>query len=72
MNEGRFREDLYHRLNVIRIIFRSLRIAVKTSLCWLNISWLARKELGVSPKILRTETTDYMQQLPWPGNVSSA
>ena len=29
----------------------------------------AGKELGVSPKILRTETTDYMQQLPWPGNV---
>ncbi len=23
----------------------------------------------MSPKILRTETTDYMQQLPWPGNV---
>ena len=29
----------------------------------------AGKELGVSPKILRPETTDYMQQLPWPGNV---
>ena len=27
------------------------------------------KNLGVKSKILRTETTDYMQQLPWPGNV---
>ena len=29
----------------------------------------AGKELGVSPKILRPETQEYMQQLPWQGNV---
>ena len=29
----------------------------------------AGKELGVSPKILRQETQEYMQKLPWPGNV---
>ena len=29
----------------------------------------AGKELGVSPKILRPETVEYMQQLPWQGNV---
>lgn len=29
----------------------------------------AGKELGVSPKILRPETQEYMKQLAWPGNV---
>src|SRR5690606_22136610 len=29
----------------------------------------AGKELGLSPKILRPETQEYMQQLPWQGNV---
>ena len=68
--EGRFREDLYHRLNVIRIHIPKLAHRSE-DIPMLAQHFLARagKELGVSPKILRTETTDYMQQLPWPGNV---
>ncbi|MEB6478739.1 nitrogen regulation protein NR(I) [Acinetobacter vivianii] len=70
VNEGRFREDLYHRLNVIRIHIPKLSHRSE-DIPMLAQHFLARagKELGVSPKILRTETTDYMQQLPWPGNV---
>lgn len=70
VNEGRFREDLYHRLNVIRIHIPKLAHRSE------DIPMLAQhfladagKELGVSPKILRPETVSYMQQLPWPGNV---
>ena len=70
VNDGRFREDLYHRLNVIRIHIPKLAHR-NEDIPMLAQHFLARagKELGVSPKILRTETTDYMQQLPWPGNV---
>ena len=70
VNDGRFREDLYHRLNVIRIHIPKLAHR-NEDIPMLAQHFLARagNELGVSPKILRTETTDYMQQLPWPGNV---
>lgn len=70
VNEGRFREDLYHRLNVIRIHIPKLAHR-NEDIPMLAQHFLDRagKELGVSPKILRQETIDYMQQLPWPGNV---
>ncbi len=70
VTDGRFREDLYHRLNVIRIHIPKLAHR-NEDIPMLAQHFLARagKELGVSPKILRTETTDYMRQLPWPGNV---
>ena len=29
----------------------------------------AATELAVEPKLLKSETEDYLQQLPWPGNV---
>ena len=67
---GRFREDLFHRLNVIRIHIPKL-VNRAEDIPMLAQHFLARagKELGVSPKILRQETQDYMKQLPWPGNV---
>ncbi|MFT4021407.1 MAG: nitrogen regulation protein NR(I) [Acinetobacter sp.] len=70
VNEGRFREDLYHRLNVIRIHIPKLAHRSE-DIPMLAQHFLAQagKELGVSPKILRAETSSYMQQLPWPGNV---
>ena len=68
--EGKFREDLFHRLNVIRIHLP--RLADRRE----DIPLLARhfldsaaKELGVETKILRPETVDYMCSLDWPGNV---
>ncbi|MBP6114835.1 MAG: nitrogen regulation protein NR(I) [Acinetobacter sp.] len=70
VNDGRFREDLYHRLNVIRIHIPKLAHRSE-DIPMLAQHFLARagKELGVSPKILRSETVEYMQQLPWQGNV---
>lgn len=70
VHDGRFREDLYHRLNVIRIHIPKLAHRSE-DIPMLAQHFLARagKELGVSPKILRSETVEYMQQLPWQGNV---
>ncbi|AOA58660.1 nitrogen regulation protein NR(I) [Acinetobacter larvae] len=70
VQQGRFREDLYHRLNVIRIHIPKLAHRAE-DIPMLAEHFLARagKELGVSAKILRPETQAYMQQLPWPGNV---
>ena len=70
VHDGRFREDLYHRLNVIRIHIPKLAHRSE-DIPMLAQHFLARagKELGVSPKILRSETVEYMKQLPWQGNV---
>lgn len=67
---GRFREDLFHRLNVIRIhIPKLVNRAEDIPMLAQHFLVRAGKELDVSPKILRQETQDYMKQLPWPGNV---
>lgn len=70
VQEGKFREDLFHRLNVIRIHTPSLRER-REDIPLLAKYFLQRaaKELNVEPKILRSETQDYMTHLDWPGNV---
>ena len=70
VNEGKFREDLYHRLNVIRIHIPRLRDR-NEDIPMLAAHFLARagRELSVEPKQLRSETIAFMQQLPWQGNV---
>ncbi|QXW24688.1 nitrogen regulation protein NR(I) [Acinetobacter johnsonii] len=69
VHEGRFREDLYHRLNVIRIHIPKLAHRSEDIPMLARLLARAGKELGVSPKILRPETQEYMQKLPWQGNV---
>ncbi len=68
--EGRFREDLYHRLNVIRVRIPSLRER-REDIGLLLRHFLLRsaKELQVEPKRLTPEVGDYLQKLEWPGNV---
>ncbi|MCB1657398.1 MAG: nitrogen regulation protein NR(I) [Moraxellaceae bacterium] len=68
--EGKFREDLYHRLNVIRVHIPRLRDR-REDIPMLAQHFLARaaKELSVEPKVLKLETSTFLQQLPWPGNV---
>ncbi|MAC48507.1 MAG: nitrogen regulation protein NR(I) [Oceanospirillum sp.] len=70
VQEGRFREDLFHRLNVIRVHLPKLSER-REDIPRLADFFLSKaaKELEVEPKILLQSTVDYMQQLSWPGNV---
>ena len=68
--EGKFREDLFHRLNVIRIHIPQLSDR-REDIPLLANHFLqsAAKELGVEAKVLGKETKKVLTQLPWPGNV---
>lgn len=67
---GKFREDLFHRLNVIRIHIPRLADR-REDIPTLARHFLARaaQELAVEPKLLKPETEEYLKNLPWPGNV---
>ncbi len=70
IEEGRFREDLYHRLNVINIDLPPLRDRVEDipSLATHFLDQAAR-DMGLEPKHLRPETLAVLQSWSWPGNV---
>ncbi|MEW5757613.1 MAG: nitrogen regulation protein NR(I) [Pseudomonadota bacterium] len=70
VKDGLFREDLFHRLNVIRIHLPSLRER-RADIPLLAQHFLvkAAKELDVEPKRLEEATRAYLSQLDWPGNV---
>lgn len=70
VREGKFREDLFHRLNVIRLRLPPLRERRE------DIDALAKhfltasaKSLGVSVKRLSQEASSQLQQFDFPGNV---
>ncbi|MDH4094000.1 MAG: nitrogen regulation protein NR(I) [Betaproteobacteria bacterium] len=70
VREGAFREDLYHRLNVIRIRLPSLKDRRE------DIPLLARhfllhsaRQLGVEVKRLSDAAMEHLQRLDFPGNV---
>jgi len=70
VDENRFREDLYHRLNVIRVHLP--RLADRRE----DIPELmdhffqkAARELEMESKVLSQEAQDFFYNLPWPGNV---
>jgi two-component system nitrogen regulation response regulator GlnG len=67
---GSFREDLYHRLNVIRLRVPSLRER-REDVGLLLDHFLARaaRELGTDVKMLRPEVVDILEGIDWPGNV---
>ncbi len=68
--EGRFREDLFHRLNVIRVHIPKLAQR-RGDIPMLADYFLRRaaRELQVEAKVLRASTVEFLQSLPWPGNV---
>lgn len=68
--DGKFREDLFHRLNVIRVHIPRLRDR-NADIPALAAHFLANaaREMNVEPKMLRSDTAELLQKLAWPGNV---
>lgn len=70
VEQGRFREDLFHRLNVIRVHLPTLsqrrEDIPRLARHFLNTS---AEELSVEPKILASDTESFICNLSWPGNV---
>ncbi len=68
--QGRFREDLFHRLNVVRIMLPSLKER-KEDIPKLIGYFLhkAAKELGVGAKHITAEAVECLTAFEWPGNV---
>ncbi|MFD2167196.1 nitrogen regulation protein NR(I) [Thalassotalea euphylliae] len=70
VKEGDFREDLFHRLNVIRIQLPALRERKEDIEQLANhFLKLAAEELGVEPKTLHKSSLVKLMQSNWPGNV---
>ena len=70
VESGAFREDLFHRLNVIRIHVPRLserREDIPQLLA--HFLTAAGNELGVEAKVLSEDALNVLTQLPWPGNV---
>jgi Nif-specific regulatory protein len=67
---GRFREDLYYRLNVVQIRMPALRER-REDIPMLADHFLGlfRKERGSAPVRFSREALDRMQAYDWPGNV---
>jgi two-component system nitrogen regulation response regulator GlnG len=70
VNSNEFREDLFHRLNVIRIQLPSLRER-KEDIVQLSQHFLkqAANELSVEPKTISKKAAAFLEQFQWPGNV---
>ena len=70
VRENRFREDLYHRLNVIRLRLPPLRERPED--IPLLVNHFLRKSaenLGVEPKLMSEEAMEFLKRFPFPGNV---
>ena len=70
VRQGQFREDLYHRLNVIRIELPPLSARAEDIPDLLeHYMRVAALELGVEPKSLTAEARERLVAYGWPGNV---
>jgi DNA-binding NtrC family response regulator len=70
IEEGKFREDLYYRLNVIPINAPSLSERIE-DIPLLVDYFLEKfaKEHGLGPREFTDEAMDFLKNYPWPGNV---
>ena len=70
VEQGRFREDLFHRLNVIRVHLPALRERREDiPLLMRHFLASAAAELGCEPKVLLPSAAERLSRLDWPGNV---
>ena len=70
VRSGDFREDLFHRLNVIRIHIPKLAERREDIPRLMQYFFQqAAEELGGDPKVLLPETEAFLVSLDWPGNV---
>ena len=70
IEDGKFREDLYYRLNVIPV--HVPRLAERSSDLELLIGYFLQKfagDHGTGEKKLSAEAMDFLKKYPWPGNV---
>jgi two-component system, NtrC family, nitrogen regulation response regulator NtrX len=68
--EGRFREDLFHRLSVIPIHVPSLSERTEDiPLLSEHFIGLVCSEQGIAPKKIADKAVAALQKLPWTGNV---
>ena len=70
LSEGRFREDLFYRLNVLRINIPALRERGddRVILARYFMEQISH-EMGVTPKTLSADALDILKLHNWPGNV---
>jgi transcriptional regulator with PAS, ATPase and Fis domain len=69
-SEGRFRTDLYHRLNVVRIVLPPLRVRPEDVDTLLDhyLDFYAR-QYCMAPRVLGDRLRERLRAYPWPGNV---
>ena len=70
VRKGEFREDLFHRLNVIRVSIPSLHERSEDIPVLLrHFMQSSATELDTEPKQLTDDVVEYLCTLQWPGNV---
>jgi two-component system nitrogen regulation response regulator GlnG len=70
VKQGLFRDDLYHRLNVIRIELPPLRARTEDISDLLShYLKLAARDLGIEAKVLSKDAQEKLVEYQWPGNV---
>jgi DNA-binding NtrC family response regulator len=68
VEQGRFRADLLHRLDVVRLRCRRCANAARTSRCWPHASWPAAQRC-VPTKPFSAAALELLRAHDWPGNV---
>ncbi len=70
VKDGAFREDLFHRLNVIRLRLPALRERLEDiPMLTRHFLGVSATQLGVEPKRISDASLSYLTQFAFPGNV---
>ena len=70
ISAGRFREDLFYRLNVVPLVVPSLRERREDiPLLVMHFLDVLSRDEGVLPRAIEADAVERMRQLEWPGNV---